>query len=387
MALKQLGPDNASAYFHQFVVRGKEESESIRADILTEVGDGQRRLPRTWGAKRAAKMIGRSEGWLRDNDPDVPRNEAGHGRWTLARINELRKKAGTLYQRPAGSEPIIMAASKLKGGVGNTTFVCHAAHYFAMQGLKVLVWDLDPQSSATSILAALVPDAHLEDEDLPNSALLEDMSLFPGCIRKTYFHNVHLVPSNSALQDLDLKLASQQQSDSEFQIAPHERVRAALDLVKDNYDIILIDCAPALGMLTLNALMAGNALINPMRPSLLDLASYVMFTGSLQLFYQELAELPLKYHRIVLTAHKNTTGNERMENRTRAMYGDAVLTRRIMDSEEISNAATKLSTVYCLEKPIGARETYNRAIDTLDQCYGEIFEDLKRVWEMEGEDV
>lgn len=262
MALKQLGPDNASAYFHQFVVRGKEESESIRADILTEVGDGQRRLPRTWGAKRAAKMIGRSEGWLRDNDPDVPRNEAGHGRWTLARINELRKKAGTLYQRPAGSEPIIMAASKLKGGVGNTTFVCHAAHYFAMQGLKVLVWDLDPQSSATSILAALVPDAHLEDEDLPNSALLEDMSLFPGCIRKTYFHNVHLVPSNSALQDLDLKLASQQQSDSEFQIAPHERVRAALDLVKDNYDIILIDCAPALGMLTLNALMAGNALID-----------------------------------------------------------------------------------------------------------------------------
>lgn len=387
MILKQLGPDNASSYFNQFVVRGKEESEAIRTDILQEVGDGSRRYPRTWGIKHAAHMVGRSESWLRENDPDVPRNEAGHGRWTLARINDLRDSAGTLYRRPEGSEPIVMAASKLKGGVGNTTFVCHAAHYFAMQGARVLVWDKDPQASATSILAGIVPDAHLEEEDLPNAALLDDISLFPGCIRKTYFHNVHLVPSNSALQDLDLKLASQQQADGDFDIAPHERAKAALDLVKDNYDIILIDCAPALGMLTLNALMAANALINPMRPSLLDLASYVMFTGSLQLFYQELAELPLKYHRIVLTAHKNTASNERMERRTRAMYGDAVLTQRIMDSEEISNAAMKLSTVYCLEKPIGARQTYERAIETLNACYEEIFDDLKQLWEMEAQDV
>lgn len=387
MTLKQLGPDNASSYFNQFVVRGKEESEAIRTDILQEVGDGSRRYPRTWGIKQAAIMIGRSEGWLRDNDPEVPRNEAGHGRWTLSRINDLRHKVKMLYRRPAGSEPIIMAASKLKGGVGNTTFVCHAAHYFAMQGLRVLVWDKDPQASATSILAGIVPDAHLEDEDLPNTALLEDISLFPGCIRKTYFHNVHLVPSNSALQDLDLQLASQQHMGESYEIAPHERAKAALDLVKDSYDVIIIDCAPALGMLTLNALMASNALINPMRPSLLDLASYVMFTGSLQLFYQELAELPLKYHRIVLTAHKNTTSNLRMEQRTRGMYGDAVMTSRIMDSEEIANAATKLSTVYCLEKPIGARGTYDRAIETLNSCYEEIFEDLKRIWEMEVQDV
>lgn len=387
MAEKQLGPENASAYFHEFVVRGKEQSEEIRAEILQEVGDGERRMPRTWGAKRAARMIGRSEGWLRENDPDVPRNEAGHGRWTLARINWLRDKAKTLYRRPKGAGPLIVSAAKLKGGVGNTTLVCHAAHYFAMQGLRVLVWDLDPQSSATSILAGIVPDAHLEDEDLPNSALLEDLSLFPGCIRKTYFHNVHLVPSNSALQDLDLQLASQHQSGDEYEIPPYQRAKAALDLVKDNYDVILIDCPPALSMLTLNALSAGNALINPMRPSLLDLASYVMFTGSLQLFYQELTEQPLQYHRIVLSAHKNTTGNARMENRARSMYGDAVLANRIMDSEEISNAATKLSTVYDLEKPIGARETYNRAIETLDKCFGEIFDDFKRLWAMEAECV
>lgn len=385
---KQLGPDNASSYFQEFVIRGRDESEGIRAEILSEFGDGERRRLRTWGAVKASAMIGRSQGWLRENDPDVPRNGSGHGRWTLSRINELRAKAGSLYSRPEGSEPMIVPFSKQKGGVGNTTLVCHAAHYLAMQGLRVLVMDSDPQASATSIIGGLVPDAHLEEEDLPIHALLEDISSFPECIRKTYFHNVHLVPSNSALQDLDMKLASQSQSDDDFHIAPYARVRAALDLVKDEYDVILIDCPPALGMLTLNALMAGNGLINPMRASLLDVASYIMFTGSLQLFYQELAEQPLKYHRIVLTAHKaNSLGYSQQERRVRAVYGDSVLTSRVMDSEEISNAATKLCTVYGLEKAFSGRETHKRALETLDACFDEILEDFKLIWSMEAEDV
>ncbi|KXS55341.1 MAG: cobyrinic acid a,c-diamide synthase [Marinobacter sp. T13-3] len=386
MTQKQLGPDNAGAYFQDFAVAGREMNESIRSAINEEMGDGARRRPRTWGAKETHEMIGRSVGWLHDNDPDVPRNDANHGRWTLARINTLREKAGTLYRRPPGSSPLIMSASKLKGGVGNSTFCCHFAHYLAMQSLRVLVWDLDPQGTATSVLGALVPDAHLDEEDLPNMALLDDLSLFPGCVRKTYFHNVHLVPANSALQDLDMQLSQQNASGEEFAIPPYERASRALDLVKDNYDVIIIDCPPALGFLTLNALMASTALINPVRPSLLDLASYIMFTGSLQLFYQEVANKPLKYHRVLINMNRGTAGNSREENRIRALYGDSVLISTIRHSEEIANAASMMNTVYGLEKSIGGRETHKRALDYLNAAFSEILTEFKAIWEMEGEE-
>lgn len=383
---KFLGPDQPGKYFDTLVASAKQESEAIRQEIIAELGDGSRRSPRTWGAKDAAIMVGRSEPWLRDNDPDVPRNEAGHGRWTLKRINDIRARIGTLYERPTGSDPIIMSASKLKGGVGNTTFVVHFAHFLANRGLRVLLWDLDPQSSGTAIAAAISPDAHLADEEIPVDALLDDMSLFPETIRGTYYHNVHLVPANSALQDLDLRLSSQFYSGTEFSVPAHARVSAALDMVKDQYDVILIDCPPALGMLTLNALIASTALLNPMRPNLLDLASYEMFCGSLAQFYYELATKPLIYHRILLTAHKGTAGNRAQEQRAKRIYGDAVLDLPILESEEISNAAANLSTVYALEKPIGSRHTYKRAIGMLDEAFDELLADFKTIWEMEAND-
>jgi chromosome partitioning protein len=143
-----------------------------------------------------------------------------------------------------------IAFSNQKGGVGKTTTCVNIAAYLAENGKKVLVIDLDSQANASSSLGVFDKKAHNSTYDV----LLGDKSV-PDCARDTEINGLKLIPANSDLAGADIELAS---------IKGRERVLAnKLLAVEDDFDYILIDCAPSLGLVIVNALTAADGIVVP----------------------------------------------------------------------------------------------------------------------------
>lgn len=369
---------NPSSLFEQFSERSQSELVKIRK-ILKKNTDLVPKSPRTWGIKEAAVMVGRSIPWLRDNDPDVPRNNQGHGRWTLERINQIRDQIKTRVRRPDNIKPTIMACVNFKGGVGKTTTTAHLAHKAAIEGLRVLVFDVDPQATLTFFIAGLIPEVDLDEDDLINRSLLEDPKDIRRVIRSTYFTGVDVVPTSLPLQDLDLALPNPELNNRDRLGSAALRLKNAIAEVQNDYDLILIDCPPNMGSITANALAAANALVIPLPPAPADRASFMMFCESLSLFYAQLGR-ELDYMRILISRHDGSSTQNYNEERIRALYGDFVLENVMYNSTEVDKAASYMRTVYELEKPLNNRKTYTRAVKGLDLVCDEILDDIKRLW-------
>ncbi|MEP7359982.1 MAG: AAA family ATPase [Chloroflexota bacterium] len=146
----------------------------------------------------------------------------------------------------------IIACANQKGGVGKTTTVINLAAYLALAGRRVLVVDLDPQGNATSGLGF--------DKSMPASSIypaLVDPSTVASIIQPTQIENLGLIPSGQDLAGAEVELVG---------VAQRERkLSAALRPLRQAYDFIILDCPPAVGLLTVNALTAADAVLVPIQ--------------------------------------------------------------------------------------------------------------------------
>lgn len=387
---KWLGPlENTYDYFYDINDAGLDELNEIKKTIASEYGNGDTRYLKTYSVSEASSLVDRSTEWIRQRSPDVSRNAQGHGRWTLAEIDALRHEAGTQFKRPPGTSPFVLALSKFKGGVGNTTNACHLVHGLSLKGLRVLGLDFEPQASMTQILGGVVPDLHLEESDLPIEALLDDPALIAtsGAIRGTYFHNVDLMPANSLMNSFEQRLLAQHfsQSPTTNEIPTNLRLKAVLDIVKHEYDVVIIDCPPNLGLMQINALVAADGIITSLKPELLDRASLVAYTAAMTGVVDQV-DKQYSYFRLLISQYleNGNIGHRNSQNAIRKLYGDAVMESTVPLSRGIADASTALSTVYSLEKPAGSRQAYTNAVQKMDQVVNEVFDDLMTHWNREA---
>ncbi len=153
---------------------------------------------------------------------------------------------------PPTTHAIVMAVTNQKGGVGKTTTTVSLGAALAAEGLDVLVVDLDPQGNATTGLGLRV------SEGAPSTyrVIVEQMPL-EDAAEPTAVRRLHIVPSSLDLAGAEIELVPQ--------FSREHRLRSALDAVRDQYDVVLIDCPPSLGLLTVNALVASDQVLVPIQ--------------------------------------------------------------------------------------------------------------------------
>lgn len=380
--LSPLGLSNPAKTMEEFNEVGNKTLETLRNHVasphLTKPG-------RTWGIFEVAELIGATpqsiRRWEKSGFFEAPTidDNTNRRRYTLEEINKYRDKLGRHYKRPEGSKPIIQAISNFKGGSAKTVTTSHQAHYLALQGLRVLVVDLDPQATTTFIIGGVIPDLEIDPDDTMCTTLLDEPSDIKRVIQHSHFTGVDFVPANLALQDVELGLPNPELSNVKTLGSPSSRLKNALTLVENDYDVILIDCGPNLGILTINAIIAANSLLIPIPPSMLDYASFVMLTGTLANLFDAI-DKRVDVFRLLLTKHSGSNEARQIENMIRKQFNEYVLNNYMSETVEIAKATNDLGTVYETMHPRGSRDTYKRAISYLDNVYGELLSLYKRLW-------
>ena len=194
----------------------------------------------------------------------------------------------------------VIAVTNQKGGVGKTTTTVNLGVGLAKDGHRVLLIDADPQGSLTVSLGIKDPDSLDESLATVMTASIEDMQLPPETGIIQHEEGVDLMPSNIELSGIETGL---------FNTMSREFVlRNYINTVKHNYDFILIDCMPSLGMMTINALVASDSVIIPSQPNFLSTKGLNLLLRSISKVKRSLNPA-LRVDGILLTMVDNRTNN------------------------------------------------------------------------------
>ncbi len=152
----------------------------------------------------------------------------------------------------------VIALVNQKGGVGKTTTSINLSASLGVLGKKVLLIDLDSQGNSTTGVG-IAKSGH--DKSIYD--LLVDNSTLDEVVIKTKFKNLHIVPASINLAGVDIELMEKSRLEPEFDKST--QLKKYLDIAKEKYDFIIIDCPPSLGILTTNALTAANSVMIPVQ--------------------------------------------------------------------------------------------------------------------------
>jgi chromosome partitioning protein len=221
--------------------------------------------------------------------------------------------------------PRVVAIANQKGGVGKTTTAVNLGAALAEAGFRVLIVDLDPQGNATTGLGLNPRDVNGSVYDV----LLNDMAL-EDCVEPTSVKNLFVAPATIDLAGAEIELVPQ--------MSRELRLRRAIDSVRDQYDLVLIDCPPSLGLLTLNGLAAADDVIVPIQCEYYALEGLGQLLSNVGLVQSNLNRA-LEVRGIVLTMYDGRTKlADQVEAEVREYFGPRVYRTVVPRTVRLSEA-------------------------------------------------
>ena len=346
--------------------------------------------------REAARLLGLAEPELRcrlEQDRGLPQGEpAGPGRrlFTLEAVHELRRallaRTGEERFRPGrgpGDKLQVVAFGNFKGGAAKTTMAVHLAQYLALRGWRVLLLDLDSQASATGLLG-FSPDAQFGDDATLYGWLRGEVPGLADLVQRTHLVGLDLIPANLGLYRAEFELPVRQLKERSFRF--WRLLAEGLPAIEEAYDLVVCDCPPSLGYLSINALFAATGLIVPAPASMLDFGSTGRFFRMLSETLADIAAFEggppkrLDFVRILVARLVTTDRNQqRIAAWMASTFGDRLLRTAMAHTTALDQAGTVKRTLYELE-PGRAPRSQERGLEFMDAANAEIEALLLATW-------
>lgn len=378
-----------------------ELSDKLKQHRLEMFPPTAQKTLRQFQLSEAAHFLGVTSGYLRNlslegKGPLPQVTHSGRRSYTAEQLLEMRAyleqngRGGQRYvPRRRGREHLqVIAVVNFKGGSGKTTTTAHLAQHLALTGHRVLAVDLDPQASLSAI-HGFQPEFDVEENGTLYAAIRYDEHRRPlrEVIRKTNFPGLDLVPGNLELMEFehDTPRILAQGNAGDYGRVFFARLDEALASVADDYDVVVIDCPPQLGFLTMSAICGATAALITVHPQMLDVMSMCQFLQMLGEVLNTLkgagGNMNLDWLRYLVTRYDPSDGPQtQMVAFMRSMFKQHVLTNPMLRSVAISDAALTNQTLYEVDRSQFTRATYDRAFESMDAVNAEITDLIHKAW-------
>lgn len=290
----------------------------------------------------------------------------GNGRsrmFTLAEAQEWVRAESGIHPRPKNKPGEIVVVANFKGGSTKTTTTMSLAQGLTLRGRKVLVVDLDPQASLTE-LCGMYAEQDVDEDDTVLPLVYGDEPDLRYAVKDTYWHNLSVIPAATPISAAEFAIPTKVSVNKNF---PFWRIIGdGLQPLREEFDYIIIDTSPAMSYLTINGLLAANAMVMPMVPESLDFISGTQFWGLFADLCRTFAHLePEKtfdFVSILLSKVDNTQSSSAPIVRawSQRAYGDWLLPIEIPASSVVGSEALEFSTIFDIDSWSGSKKTLDR---------------------------
>ena len=240
----------------------------------------------------------------------------------------------------------IIAMCNQKGGVGKTTTAVNLAAALAEYGRKVLVVDFDPQGALSTHLGVIaVPGEIPTIYDLMKGTIKDPHEV----IRRSPVENLDLIPANIDLSVAEIELVNE--------VARESILANILRKVSDEYDVIIIDCQPSLGLLNVNALTAAHGVLIPMATDFFALRGVALLKDQINKV-QDRLNPALKLDGILVTLHERTLHSKEVLDRLQEAFGNFVFKTQVSRAVKFKDATVAQLPITAYAPTSEAAESY-----------------------------
>lgn len=350
----------------------------------------RKKVMRRFSMTELSEIIGKSYTSLSkyESEGRIPAAETRNGRrigYNLIDLQKIHDELGTGKRRPNNIKPTILGIANFKGGSSKSTLSVHFAHYLGIKGARILIIDADPQATTTTMfgLNPLNDGVPKEKTLYPFLSATREKKTLDYAVTKTNWPNIDLIPAALSLYAAEYELASNIKDNASTATRLQEMKREIQRLAA-NYDVVILDPPPALGMIAKAIMQSATCLIIPCQPTIPDFSSTVKYIETLAQMENDLREhgVTLEYDFIRILATRLTSDENQHQTIAlmKSTFGSQMISTPFLQSAEITNAALMFMSVYELEKAMGSHRTYNRCIENLNAVCDEILALIQTEW-------
>lgn len=390
MSVNRAVSEAVTSFADIILEQGGEISAKLDMLRMEKFPPNAQKTLRRFTLAEVADFVGVSQSYLKKLhlsgkgvEPTV--TSTGRRYYTAAQMNELRSLLDRVPHRRPSEKLQVIAVVNFKGGSGKTTTSAHLAQYLALKGYRTLAIDLDPQASLTA-LYGIQPE--LDEKPSLYETLRYDEQRRPieTVIQPTNFPNLDVVPANLELQEYEYEtpLAMQRKDSSEGKLF-YTRIGSALAEVEDRYDVVVVDCPPQLGYLTLTALTAATSVLITVHPQMLDIMSMSQFLLMLGDILKSVESagitVSLDWFRYLITRYEPMDiPQQQMVGFMQSMFAQQMMKNHMVKSTAVSDAGLTKQSLYEVERSQFTAATYDRAREAVDAVNAEVVELMHKAW-------